>query len=85
MPDQPDAIAAHEPPRPWWRFGMVWLVIGGPAAVVLAALATAVIAFRGADVVVSSPQASSPAPQAEVPAVQARNQGAAVPVRRAVP
>ena len=27
-------------PPPWWKFGYVWLVISGPAAVVLAAIAT---------------------------------------------
>ena len=37
---------------PWWRVGMVWLVVGGPLAVVVAALVTAVIAYRGADTVV---------------------------------
>lgn len=34
---------------PWWRVGMVWLTLSGPAIVVVAAVATAVIAFRGAD------------------------------------
>ena len=28
----------------WWRVGMVWLVLGGPAVVVVAAIGTAVIA-----------------------------------------
>jgi uncharacterized protein len=37
------------PAPPWWRVGMVWLVLGGPAVVVVAAIATAVIAYRGAD------------------------------------
>ena len=49
---------------PWWRVGMVWLVIGGPLAVVLAGIATAVIAFSGADTVVST---------SSTPAMQARN------------
>jgi hypothetical protein len=44
-----------EVPTPWWRVGMVWLVLGGPATVVVAALATAVIAYRGADPVVKGP------------------------------
>jgi hypothetical protein len=69
---------------PWWRVGMVWLVLGGPAAVVIAASLTAVVAFRGADVVVSAPvshRAQSAADDAEVPAVQARNRGA-VPARK---
>lgn len=38
-------------PSPWWRHGMMWLVLGGPAVVVVAAVATGVIAARGADVV----------------------------------
>ena len=32
--------------QPWWRYGMVWLVLGGPAAVVVASLVTGYIAFR---------------------------------------
>jgi hypothetical protein len=24
--------------QPWWRFGMVWMVVGGPAVVVVAGL-----------------------------------------------
>lgn len=34
----------------WWRFGMVWLVISGPALVVVAGFATMAIAFHHADV-----------------------------------
>jgi len=64
--------ASVEPP--WWRHPMVWLVISGPAVVVVAAIATAVIAVRGADPVVTEPAASA---DAERPAIQARNQGAA--------
>ncbi|MEF7613872.1 hypothetical protein V4F39_08115 [Aquincola sp. MAHUQ-54] len=41
------------PVLPWWRVPMVWLVIGGPAVVVVAGIATAVIALRGADVVIA--------------------------------
>ena len=40
--------------RPWWREPMVWLVIGGPAVVVVAAIATAVIAVRNADPVLDT-------------------------------
>jgi len=63
---------------PWWRFGMVWLVIGGPALVVVAAIATAVIAVRGADPVVRDAQAPGVPDQAQAqsPAVQARNHAA---------
>lgn len=42
-------------PEPWWRVGMVWLVLGGPAIVVVAAISTAVIAYHDADPVVTSP------------------------------
>ncbi len=45
--------------RPWWREPMLWLVIGGPASVVGASLITAVIAWRGADVVLTEPAAAA--------------------------
>lgn len=37
------------PTLPWWRVPTAWLVMGGPAAVVVAGIVTAVIAVRGAD------------------------------------
>ncbi len=40
-------------PQPWWRHGHVWLVISGPVIVVIAAIATAVIAVRQPDPVVA--------------------------------
>jgi hypothetical protein len=51
--DTPD----HTPDR-WWRHGMVWLVISGPLAVVLASFVSAGIAWHGADIVL--PQAGLP-------------------------
>jgi hypothetical protein len=39
-------------PIAWWRVPMVWLVWGGPAAVVVASLATGVIAWKHIDPVV---------------------------------
>lgn len=67
---------------PWWRVRMMWLVVGGPLAVVVAAVITAVIAIRGADVVVGSgaaPQAQRPAEDAGDmrPALEARNKASA--------
>ncbi len=65
------------PVQPWWRFRIVWLVLSGPAVVVVAALATAVIAVRNIDpvldteVVVKHGRATS-----EAPALQARNHAA---------
>lgn len=40
---------ALDTPEPWWRVGPMWLVVGGPLVVVVAAIATAVIAVKGAD------------------------------------
>lgn len=62
----------------WWREPMMWLVVGGPLAVVLAGVVTAVIAVRGADPVLDT--------RAGQPAVQGRNHAAtpAVPVAPAV-
>lgn len=54
--------------RPWYRFGIVWLVVGGPALVVVAGIATAVIAYRGAEPVITVTPASS----SDVPAKSAR-------------
>jgi uncharacterized protein len=52
---------------PWWRHGMVWLVIGGPAAVVVAGIATFVIAATNPDPVLRT---------TDTPAVQGRNHAA---------
>lgn len=41
------------PGQPWWKFGHVWLVIAGPAIVVVAGIATVVIAVRTPDPVVA--------------------------------
>jgi len=61
------------PVSPWWRHGMVWLVLGGPALVVLASFTTLAIAIAYPDPVlkVQAPQT------AQQPAVQARNHAAA--------
>jgi uncharacterized protein len=54
----------NEPISPWWRYGMVWLVIAGPAVVIVAGFATLAIAIAYPDPVVTI-QAT--------PAVQGRN------------
>ena len=41
------------PARPWWQFGYVWLLVAGPVAVILAGVATVVIAVRSQDPVVA--------------------------------
>ena len=42
---------------PWWRFGMVWFVLSGPALVVVAGFTTMAIAFIGADTEMHEPTA----------------------------
>lgn len=70
--------ATAPPSRPWWREPMVWLVIGGPAVVVVAGLATAVLALRGADLPLDTRASAS-----DRPALQGRNHAAtpAAPAR----
>ncbi len=62
----------HDNP-PWYRLPIVWMVIGGPAAVVVAGFATLAIAIANPDPVLS---VSQPANAAEMPAVQGRNHAA---------
>jgi hypothetical protein len=72
------------PSVPWWRIKVLWLVVGGPAAVVVAATATAVIAVRGSDPVVTTPAVAKSADAAQLssaPALQARNHAAAAAAR----
>ena len=38
---------------PWWKFGHVWLVISGPAVVVVAGFYTLFLAIRTPDPVVA--------------------------------
>ncbi len=43
---------AEPPSAPWYKHPLVWLVISGPAIVVVAALYSAYIAYSGADLLV---------------------------------
>ncbi len=65
----------------WWRLPIVWMVLVGPAAVVVAGIATLAIAIRYPDPVLTAPAAHS---SADVPAVRGRNH-AASPLGRAQP
>lgn len=66
---------AADKARPWWRYPIVWMVIGGPLAVVVASIFTAGVAMRHVDPVLdtSSDQVSKPS---EAPAIKARNHAA---------
>jgi len=69
---------------PWWRYGHVWLLIAGPAAVVVAGFVTLVIAVRGADPLVASDyyrrglalSRQAPGQRALLPAQEGRNHAA---------
>lgn len=76
-------MSAHAPTAPsaaqptptvvWWRLPIVWLVIGGPALVVVASFITLGLAIKNPDPVLTTPTAKS---KAEQPAVQGRNHAA---------
>jgi hypothetical protein len=39
--------------RPWWREPMVWFVLAGPIAVVIASSVSAAVAWQGVDPVIA--------------------------------
>ena len=67
-------MSPDRPTLPWWRVPSMWLVVGGPAAVVVAGFVTLFIAVRWGD----PPLRRTTAEPAEsmVPATQARNHAA---------
>ncbi len=67
---------------PWWKFGHVWLVLAGPAVVVVASFITLYLAINGKDPVLDEDyyrkglelnRALADNPASLAPAVQARN------------
>ncbi len=62
------------PAQPWWRYPMVWMVIAGPAMVVVASAITLWLALSHPDPVLETRGAHQDATQA--PAVQAPNHAA---------
>ena len=70
--------------KPWWSFGMVWMIIAGPAVVVVAAFATLYLAITIPDPVLPTEalnprnalQNQSKQDAAMAPAMQARNHAA---------
>jgi uncharacterized protein len=87
-----DNTLPQPPARPWYRHGYVWLLIAGPATVVVAGIATAWIAASGADKLVAEDyyrrgiriNEQLARERALMPAGQARNH-AATPVAPAGP
>ncbi len=69
-------------PKAWWHFGHVWMVLLGPAVVVVASFVTYYLAARAQDPVINT-QMQVSAEEAPVnrdistaPAMQARNHAA---------
>ena len=75
----------ESPALAWWRYGHVWLVVLGPAVVVVASLVTGALAWQGADVVIDHPSQVRGTTRALVPAHQARNHAATPSVPGPVP
>ena len=82
-----ESAMKHEPleSAPWWTHGHVWLVIAGPAIVVVAALATAWIALTHPDPVLAEDyyrrgveinKTLQPGDKSLMPALQGRNHAA---------
>lgn len=81
----PNISPPAAPALPWWRFRIVWLVVGLPAAAVVAATASGIIAAHGADPVVpeygvaarqAAEESLTREQESRVPAELARNHAA---------
>ena len=78
MSSNAPAVATLAGPTPtptvaWWRLPIVWMVIGGPALVVVASFVTLALAIQNPDPVLATPAVKGKALQ---PAVQGRNHAA---------
>ena len=70
----PDHVA-----QPWWKFGHVWMVIAGPAVVVVASFITLYLALSSPNTVIetgSVAQSQKGAGASLAPAMTARNHAA---------
>lgn len=72
-PTSPASPATASPTLAWWRVPMVWLVISGPALVVVASFATLTLAILNPDPVLDTGKAAH---ASQLPAVQGRNHAA---------
>ncbi len=70
----PTTAVPPEASKPWWRYPIVWMVVGGPLIVIVAGVTTAVIAYKNVDPVMDiSKKTDQPG---EAPALQGRNKAA---------
>ena len=68
--------STHQPENtPWWRLPIVWMVIAGPAIVVVASITTAGIAIKHVDPVLDTSKGQVKG-VIDMPAIQARNHAA---------
>ena len=77
---------AEVTPRPWWTHGHVWMIISGPAIVVVAGFVTLLLAIRTPDPVIEADYYKRGVeiyrtlpdvdPKAMMPALQGRNHAA---------
>lgn len=72
-------MTAQKNPKAWWREPMMWIVVGGPLSVVVAATVTAAIAWNGADPVLATEQPTAHKASSMQPALKARNHAADAP------
>lgn len=79
----PPPVEPHS--GPWWKHGLMWLVVSGPAVVVVASFVTIYLAVSRPDPVYTDAQrpvqaaaqpADASAPAELAPAMQARNHAA---------
>ncbi len=79
-PLPPSPAQAPSRAAPWWRTPMMWLVVGGPAAVVVASFITLAIAIEHRDEVLPDSASGKSAESADAAdsALQAHDPGAAL-------
>jgi hypothetical protein len=84
-----NTLSEQKDSRPWWSYGHLWMVIGGPLIVVVASFTTLYLAIRTPDPVYTDPAAAEAADEGSaadsVPATQARNHAATGGVLRKAP
>lgn len=74
-----NALNPSQDGRPWWRFGLVWMVFSGPAVVVVAGFTTLYIALANPDPVLTETSRTALQERQGIthaPAVQGRNHAA---------
>lgn len=88
MSSMPNAVASDDAGHPWWSFGHLWMVMAGPAIVVVAACFTFYLAASDPDPVLNTQdvpesQSAKTVQLTQVPALEARNHAAtgAAPVK----